>query len=452
VYTLSVEIWQAILISTIVLFTIALILVHKRYFSAQRETQKDFSEKEQNYINLLNRAADIIYTHSLDGSFIQINKAVTKLLGYNIGDVIGKPFKNLISPGYEKEWDIYLQYIIEKKETKGLLHLSNINSEVFTFEYHNSLIEKDSAATAVQGIARNVTEQIKTAQETASNEKRYKLLFNMLPYGGLILDANKYIIECSNSIEQLLGYKSEELTGKPVTVILDQNSVNEFFIKFEELKTGSQALVEAYMIHKNGNKLDVLTAGQTVFDNQGHFIGILFININISGLKTSWREKGDLKTKEIEDLGALSGYAVHETADKSKKDKEKIKGETGHLLVVDDEEPFLKMVKKYLSRFGYDVIVTDNCIDAIDIFKNQGEKIDVVVTDMIMPEMTGLELAKELKCIRPDIQIILLSGDSNVLISERQERESVFAYLEKPIDPADLMRVVQKAVQMTAVD
>jgi PAS domain S-box-containing protein len=429
VYTLSVEIWQAILISTIVLFTIALILVHKRYFSAQRETQKDFSEKEQNYINLLNRAADIIYTHSLDGSFIQINKAVTKLLGYNIGDVIGKPFKNLISPGYEKEWDIYLQYIIEKKETKGLLHLS-----------------------AVQGIARNVTEQIKTAQETASNEKRYKLLFNMLPYGGLILDANKYIIECSNSIEQLLGYKSEELTGKPVTVILDQNSVNEFFIKFEELKTGSQALVEAYMIHKNGNKLDVLTAGQTVFDNQGHFIGILFININISGLKTSWREKGDLKTKEIEDLGALSGYAVHETADKSKKDKEKIKGETGHLLVVDDEEPFLKMVKKYLSRFGYDVIVTDNCIDAIDIFKNQGEKIDVVVTDMIMPEMTGLELAKELKCIRPDIQIILLSGDSNVLISERQERESVFAYLEKPIDPADLMRVVQKAVQMTAVD
>ena len=451
-YSLSVEIWQAILISAVVLFTIALILVHKRFFFAQREALKDFSEKEQNYINLLNRVADVIYTHSLDGSFIQINKAVTKLLGYNINDVIGKPFKNLISPGYEKEWDIYIQSVIEKKETKGLLHLSNTNSEVFTFEYHNSLIEKDGAATAIQGITRNVTEQIKTAQETASNEKRYKLLFNMLPYGGLILDANKYIIECGNSIEQLLGYKSEELTGKPVTVILDQNSVNDFFIKFEELKTGSQALAEVYMIHKNGDKLDVLTAGQTVCDNQGHFIGILFININISGLKPGGREKENLKNKKMDDLGALSGYTVHETVKTPKKDNEKIKDETGHLLVVDDEEPFLKMVKKYLSRFGYDVTITDNCIDAIDIFKSQGGEIDVVITDMIMPEMTGLELAKELKCIRPDIQIILLSGDSNVIMSERQERESVFAYLEKPIDPADLRQVVQKAVQKIAVD
>ena len=77
------------------------------------------------------------------------------------------------------------------------------------------------------------------------------------------------------------------------------------------------------------------------------------------------------------------------------------------ILFVDDETDIAFMGKEMLERFGYTVIEKSDSSDALEEFRSNPEKYDIVITDYTMPKKNGLELASELKKIRPDIAIIL---------------------------------------------
>lgn len=105
----------------------------------------------------------------------------------------------------------------------------------------------------------------------------------------------------------------------------------------------------------------------------------------------------------------------------------------GRLLFVDDEKPIVDTVKKMLKHMGYDVVTTTSTTYALEIFKTQPDSFDLVLTDMTMPEMTGFELSKKLKEIRPDIPVILCTGYSFNLTEPMLAQKGINKIIVKPI-------------------
>jgi len=135
----------------------------------------------------------------------------------------------------------------------------------------------------------------------------------------------------------------------------------------------------------------------------------------------------------------------HEVKDEPKLTEE-VLGGSERILLIDDEEIIGRMEKKQLESLGYQVTVLSSGVEAVRIFRNAPEEIDIVITDMTMPGITGAELSKELLKIRPDIPIILCTGFSELIDREKAEALGIQEFLMKPVGREDLAAAVRKVL------
>ncbi|MGZ3493189.1 MAG: sigma-54-dependent transcriptional regulator [Thermodesulfobacteriota bacterium] len=114
------------------------------------------------------------------------------------------------------------------------------------------------------------------------------------------------------------------------------------------------------------------------------------------------------------------------------------------ILVVDDEAPVRDMIRKGLSQMGgYDVEVAQNGVEAVE--KVEKDVFDLVLTDLKMPEMDGLELLKTIKGTRPEIMVILLTAFGSIETAVEAMKIGANDYITKPIDLNELLIHVSKA-------
>ena len=116
------------------------------------------------------------------------------------------------------------------------------------------------------------------------------------------------------------------------------------------------------------------------------------------------------------------------------------------ILFVDDEELLIELGSQMLEILGYEVVTKKSSTEALELFRSEPDRFDLVITDMTMPHMTGDKLARELMEIRPDIPIILCTGHSK-LISEKQAKEmGIKAFVGKPILKRAMAETVRKVL------
>ena len=104
-----------------------------------------------------------------------------------------------------------------------------------------------------------------------------------------------------------------------------------------------------------------------------------------------------------------------------------------HILYVDDDDVLVELGNGMLTFLGYKVTGTTSSSEALELFRNCPDQYDMVISDMTMPNMTGLELAQELKRIRPDIPIILCTGFSEQITPERVKSIGLREIIMKPV-------------------
>ncbi len=121
-------------------------------------------------------------------------------------------------------------------------------------------------------------------------------------------------------------------------------------------------------------------------------------------------------------------------------------GRQEKVLVVDDEEPIAELLGNLLTRLGYVVIQQSNSAAALEIFKDKYKSIDLVVTDMSMPGMSGAELAAELLKIKPGLPIILCTGFSEIINEEKAKAAGFTGFLLKPVLKSQLAHAVKDAL------
>lgn len=116
------------------------------------------------------------------------------------------------------------------------------------------------------------------------------------------------------------------------------------------------------------------------------------------------------------------------------------------VLVVDDEEHIARTMKLGLERFGYTVTARTSSVEAYEAFRSLPDVFDVVVTDHMMPNMTGLELAYRLFRLRPGIPMVLCTGFSDTLDETMSQEAGIREFVMKPIVARDLARAVRRAL------
>ena len=115
-----------------------------------------------------------------------------------------------------------------------------------------------------------------------------------------------------------------------------------------------------------------------------------------------------------------------------------------HILFVDDEKVLVDLAKEMLNYLGHEVVVRTSSVEALETFRTQPDKFDLVITDMTMPNMTGLDLATEMLEIRPHLPIILCTGFSENIFPERIHEFGIRELLMKPLLLNDLARALQE--------
>src|SRR5881394_2043326 len=118
---------------------------------------------------------------------------------------------------------------------------------------------------------------------------------------------------------------------------------------------------------------------------------------------------------------------------------------TPTILVVEDDVENRKAIVKVLEGAEYTVRETDNGQQALDILNE--EDIDILVTDLRLPIMDGVELLKRAKAVEQDIEVIMITGHGTVEIAVEAIKEGAYDFITKPIKKAQLLRAIEKAAE-----
>ncbi|MDD3814049.1 MAG: response regulator [Desulfocapsaceae bacterium] len=116
------------------------------------------------------------------------------------------------------------------------------------------------------------------------------------------------------------------------------------------------------------------------------------------------------------------------------------------ILVVDDEPIIVSLNTKMLERFGYRVTATTSSKEALEKIHAQGDDFDLVITDQTMPNLSGVELAREILNIKPDMPIILCSGYSSVVTEDEALASGIKRYVMKPLDIRTLVKMIREVL------
>ncbi|MGO9018217.1 MAG: response regulator, partial [Syntrophobacteraceae bacterium] len=117
-----------------------------------------------------------------------------------------------------------------------------------------------------------------------------------------------------------------------------------------------------------------------------------------------------------------------------------------HVLFIDDEEAIVNMAKSVLENLGYSVVVETGGNKALEVFRSNPDLFDIVITDLTMPGMTGLELVERLKSVRSEILIILCSGSIDESLREKAKAIGINGFLPKPVGVHVLAEAVRRVL------
>jgi two-component system cell cycle sensor histidine kinase/response regulator CckA len=119
---------------------------------------------------------------------------------------------------------------------------------------------------------------------------------------------------------------------------------------------------------------------------------------------------------------------------------------TETILLAEDEQDVREVAREFLESGGYRVIEAQNGADALRLATEHKESIDLLVSDMVMPGMTGRELARRLKLQHSGVGVVYMSGYSEQTAAESAEADAGMLLLTKPFSRGSILRTVREAL------
>jgi len=116
------------------------------------------------------------------------------------------------------------------------------------------------------------------------------------------------------------------------------------------------------------------------------------------------------------------------------------------LLIVDDEQDILDIMRDSLENQGYKVFATSDSTIAIDLYRRIFHDVALVITDIVMPGIDGRELIRQIKVINPDVKVLAISGYTKY-VGEKEDIKDIDGFLQKPFESYYLLSVVKRILE-----
>ncbi|MCF8090491.1 MAG: PocR ligand-binding domain-containing protein, partial [Desulfotignum sp.] len=145
----------------------------------------------------------------------------------------------------------------------------------------------------------------------------------------------------------------------------------------------------------------------------------------------------------------LPRLIAEEDTDKAVPEKKAAAGGTETILLVEDEPSILRMTRMMLERKGYSVLSAATPTEAIEKAKNHSGPIDMLMTDVVMPEMNGRDLSGKITDLYPDIRLLFMSGYTANVIAHQGVLDDGVAFIQKPFSMAEMTMKVREVLDIT---
>ena len=114
------------------------------------------------------------------------------------------------------------------------------------------------------------------------------------------------------------------------------------------------------------------------------------------------------------------------------------------ILIVEDNDAMRELLKTLLQNDGHEVLSAHDGLEAVRLYKTAREKIELVITDVEMPNLSGVEAFRQIKKMNPGAKVIFVSGAMNRRLEEQLQNEGIQAFFQKPYAPADILTKIRE--------
>ncbi|ACL02277.1 PAS/PAC sensor hybrid histidine kinase [Desulfatibacillum aliphaticivorans] len=244
------------------------------------------------------------------------------------------------------------------------------------------------------------------------------------------------------------AYHAMEMTGGALTVTLKESAVSSNDPSFPELSGGKYAVLT---VSDTGIGLEDKLL-ERIFDpyyttkprGKGTGLGLSVVHGIVTSAQGAVRAYSEPGRGTKFSIYLPVKERVFEAREKT--DETPVPGGSEKILLVDDEAPVERLEKRILERLGYDVVSCSSSLIALESFTKDPHAFDLLVTDMTMPNMTGAQLAMEMRKIRPELPVIICTGFSNFIDEEKAASMGIQGYVTKPVVKRELAQVVRTAL------
>ncbi|MGV3772859.1 MAG: PAS domain S-box protein [Verrucomicrobiales bacterium] len=286
--------------------------IEKKNVEREREIAVEaLRESEEHFRSLIDISSDIISIVSADGIILYESPAVTRLLGYGVGELIGNKFVSYVHPNDLSEFvQAFSLEVRNGGGNKPKAFSYRFKHQDGSWRFLESLIKNQTENPAVRGLvitSRDITER-KVAEEQIREQAA---LLNKAQDAIIAIDLNAWTFSFWNhSAEKLYGWTSEEVIGKQSGDLISSNDASKALEARQQTLKRGDWLGEMSQVTKSGAELTVESRWSLVLNRDGQPKSILIINTDITERKKL--EAHFLRAQRMESIGTLAGGIAHE--------------------------------------------------------------------------------------------------------------------------------------------
>ncbi|MFA5858886.1 MAG: PAS domain S-box protein [Elusimicrobiota bacterium] len=419
-------------------------------------------------------------------SLVQINASIIELKGKKVIQGIFQDITEHKRMEEEKEKLTYQLLQSQKIESIGILAggiAHDFNNLLTTIKGYSDLIK--SSINETNPINADVNEIIKASSRAADLTRQLLLYSRKQPMNVINLNVNRIIENIAKMLKRIIGEDIRvqmDLVPDLWDISADESQIEQIIVNLTNNARDAMAIGGILTVKTENIILDKEQAMPIIDAYPGRFIRFSFQDSGIGigenvlphifepfyttkdvgkgtglGLSVVYgivkQHKGWINVCSESGKGTIfkiylpkSSATLGVEVTKETTKYQDVKGHGERILVVEDEEGISKMVKRFLSSNGYIVFIAKTVKEALEVYKTEKGNFNLVISDVILPDKTGLELVTQLLLDNPKLKIILSSGYLDDKSEWKMIQKKGYKYIQKPFELKQLLVAVKEVL------